>query len=333
MEGEKKVGLLSKFRERAALDELSKNTVDTYVCWLKSFAAFTKKRAGQWGGSDVSAFIHWMHRERYSSASRKQALCAVIYAFKHILHLDPGTLDLPPMPHEKRKLKIIPSREELAAIFAQLHGRDWLMGQILYGSLLRISECCELRVKDIDFGNGKIDVHDGKGAKDRRTWLPASLVAPLQKWIGWRAALHEWDLGQGNGAVEMPGRLARKYPSRTRELGWQFLFPSQKVQPDGARWRTTPESFQKAMRRALAASGVVKDVTPHTLRHAGATHGLRTPGNDIEIIRETLGHTNLETTQIYIHADEAAGVSPLDAAPAPRRLYTLRAAPPLALIS
>lgn len=118
MEGEKQAGLLTKFRERAALDDLSKNTVDTYVCWLKSFAAFTKKRAGQWGGSDVSAFIHWMHRERYSSASRKQALCAVIYAFKHVLHLDPGALDLPPMPHEKRKLKVIPSREELAAIFS-----------------------------------------------------------------------------------------------------------------------------------------------------------------------------------------------------------------------
>ncbi|SRR5581483_1028256 len=327
---EKKAGLLAKFREMAALDELSKNTIDTYTCWLRQFAAYTRKGAASWSGADVSAFIHWMHRERYSSASRKQALCAIIYAFKRVLQIDPGRFDLPPMPHEKKKLKIIPTRSELSTLFTHLRGRDWLMAQLLYGSLLRVSECCMLRVKDIDFENGKIDIHSGKGDKDRKTWLPESLIAPLRKWMEWRAALHQWDLGQGHGCVELPGRLARKYPSRTRELGWQYVFPSQIVQPDGTRWHTTPESFQKSLRKARAAAGIIKDLTPHTLRHAGATHGLRTPGNDIEIIRETLGHTNLETTQIYIHADEAGGVSPLDvgvslARPAlpPRRIYQL----------
>jgi site-specific recombinase XerD len=76
----------------------------------------------------------------------------------------------------------------------------------------------------------------------------------------------------------------------------------------------SPESLQKALRKAVGAAGIVRPVTPHTLRHAFATHAMRA-GNDVTTIQELLGHESLETTMIYLHGDRARGVSPMDAAP------------------
>lgn len=72
----------------------------------------------------------------------------------------------------------------------------------------------------------------------------------------------------------------------------------------------------KQMRAAVKAAGIVKSVTPHTLRHAFATHAMRA-GNDIKTVQNLLGHEDLNTTAIYLHADAARGFSPLDV-PAPK---------------
>ena len=83
------------------------------------------------------------------------------------------------------------------------------------------------------------------------------------------------------------------------------------------RWHATDESVSKQMRAAVRAAGIVKRVTPHTLRHAFATHAIQS-GNDIKTVQELLGHESLETTAIYLHAHAARGVSPLDAPAVPR---------------
>lgn len=301
--------------DKAAVDRaLRKQTIKIYWFWTRKFFAFCGKRSSEtWSGSDWQAFEQWLPTQDYSVSARVQARCTVNFLFRYVLKREVGYLGLPKLKRMKGTTRTIPSRDELDAIFEHLHGRDWLMGMLMYGALLRVGECCQLRVKDFDFANGKIDIFDGKGGKNRKAWLPRSLVEPLKEWIKARAELHAWDLKQGNGCVPMPGRLAVKYPSRSRELGWQYVFPSNDVKEDGCRWHATEKSMQVAVGKARKSAGVLKDVTPHTFRHAGATHGLRTPGNDIEVIRATLGHANLETTQIYIHADDVAGVSPLDA--------------------
>jgi len=293
---------------------LRKRTIKVYWFWTRRFFVFCGKRASvTWNGEDWIGFERSLVTQSYSVSAIGQARCTVNFLFCHVLKRDVGHLGLPKLKRVKGTTRTIPAREELEAIFGHLSGRDWLMCQLMYGSLLRVGECCKLRVKDIDFANGKIDIFDGKGGKNRKAWLPRTLVEPLRQWIEWRAGRHAWDVAQGNGCAPMPGRLAVKYPSRSRELGWQYLFPSKDVKEDGCCWHATEKSIQKAVAKARRDAGVLKDVTPHTFRHAGATHGLRTPGNDIEVIRGCLGHANLETTQIYIHADDVAGVSPLDA--------------------
>lgn len=260
--------------------------------------------------------MHSLSRQGYGRVSRKQALCAVVFVFKHVLKSDLGKLNLPPCPPERRTLKTIPTREELGRIFASLRGQPRLMAAVMYGSGLRVEECCKLRVQDLDFANLTIRVWSGKGDKHRMALMPVALVPALERHLRWREALHECDLSNGAGIVELPGRLAFKYKGADRKFGWQFVFPSTCIR-DQRRWHAVPEGVQKAMRRAVSAAGIHKRITPHTLRHAFATHALRA-GNDIRTVQDLLGHESLETTLIYMHADAACGISPLDLPPPAR---------------
>lgn len=186
------------------------------------------------------------------------------------------------------------------------------MAGLMYGSGLRVlCECCRLRVQDIDLEALTVRVQDGKGAKCRLTVLPVLLVPALRRHLAWRKALHDQDLAAGAGFVELPGRLAQKYPNANRELRWQWLFPSTVLRGQ-YRWHTTDEAIGKQLRASVRASGITKRVTPHTLRHAFATHAMQA-GNDIKTVQDLLGHESLETTMIYLHSDAARGVSPLDA--------------------
>ena len=192
------------------------------------------------------------------------------------------------------------------------------MAELLYGTGMRIQECLTLRLKDVDLSAGTISVRDGKGAKDRTTLLPESLRPKLQHHLLEVAALHKRDLNHGAGLAPLPDALARKYPSASSSLGWQFVFPSAVLRPWGdsgrlARWHVSPATLQGAFRAALKASGILKHASVHTLRHSFATH-LLASGTDIRTIQLLLGHRNLQTTMIYTHVMEVTRrvKSPLD---------------------
>lgn len=309
-------GLIAKFREASSVqtrqrNELCRNTQSTYIFWLRAFWKFiAPKPAGQWSGVDVERFLWFLHEQQYAVKSRKQALCALVYVFKHVLNTDLGQLNLPAMPKEKPRLRIIPSRAEIGRIFAGMTGQTKVMAALMYGAGLRVNECCTLRLKDIDFEARTIRIHSGKGDKDRLCLLPDNLIPALEKHIAWRLALHQCDLSNGAGLVDLPGRLAIKYPSAARSPEWQFLFPSSALRGQ-RRWHTTPEAVQQMLKKAVRAAGILKRVTPHTLRHAYCTHSLRA-GNDAATVQALMGHDDLNTTMIYAHADAARGVSPLD---------------------
>jgi integron integrase len=304
------MSFLETLESAFACADLGKRTREAYRWWLRKFYKFHRKPASQWSGPDVEAWIHHLDANRYSAVSRKQALCAVAFAFKHALKRDMGQLALPAYPIEHHTLRTVPTRDEIAEIFKRLHGQVRLMAGLLYGAGLRVSECCELRVQDIDFAAATIRVHCGKGQRSRLTLLPVLLAPYLQRHIAARTAMHERDVLEGNGLVCLPGRLAQKYRGAPKELRWQYLFPSTAVR-DGHRWHATPESVAKQMRAAVKGAGLIKRITPHTLRHAFATHSLLL-GNDISSVQQLMGHESVETTMIYVHVDTAHGVSPLD---------------------
>jgi integron integrase len=193
------------------------------------------------------------------------------------------------------------------------------MAKLLYGSGLRLNECVQLRIKDLDFGNHQVIVRDGKGGKDRVTMLPDRLLAQLQAHLQWRKQLHEEDLVHGFGSVYLPYALERKFPNAETEWPWQYVFPSRRLVEDQNsglmyRWYMSESTLQKAVREAAQAAGIDKRVGCHTFRHSFATHLLQS-GYDIRTVQELLGHKDVKTTMIYTHVLNRGGLavrSPLD---------------------
>jgi len=91
---------------------------------------------------------------------------------------------------------------------------------------MRKMECLRLRVGDVDFNYGQINVRAGKGNKDRVTLLPGSLATPLRNQLENVKRLHDKDLEEGYGEAELPFALDRKYPGAGLEWKWQYIFPS-----------------------------------------------------------------------------------------------------------
>ena len=218
-----------------------------------------------------------------------------------------------------RHLPVVLTRGEVRRLLSHLPDPHWLIASLLYGSGLRLLEALRLRVKDVSLDQRKLIVRDGKGAKDRVTVLPDSLVQPLRLQLEHVRERHQFAEGHGYAGVELPYALARKYPRAHLELGWQYVFPAAKPSRDprtGA-WRRHhlyEQTVQRQVKEAVRKAGIRQPASCHTLRHCFATHLLES-GSDIRTVQELMGHASVKTTQIYTHVLDrgALGVrSPLD---------------------
>ena len=217
------------------------------------------------------------------------------------------------------RIPTVMSKPEVTRVLSFLNGIYLLIGQLLYGSGMRISECLRLRVKDIDFDQMLIEIHNAKGDKSRFVPLPQQLVEPLRRLVDRRFDLHERDLANGEASVWLPHALDRKSPNAHKELKWQSLFASAKFSRDpktGKRHRhhLHAGTFPVHLKKAVQQSRLSKYATSHTFRHSFATHLLQ-DGTDIRTIQELLGHSDVSTTMIYTHVlarPDVRVVSPLD---------------------
>ena len=271
------------------------------------------------GGPEVEAFLNHLASERHLSASSQtQALNALVFLYDSVLRQPLGEMAGLKRVQRLHRVPVVLAREEVKAILEQMTGVVRLMAELMYGSGLRVNECMTLRVKDIDFLGGVLNVRSGKGGKDRTTLLPERLRAPLKQQLLRVAELHKQDLSHGAGLAPLPSALARKYPSASTSLAWQFVFPSAVLRPWGesgrlARWHASDSTVQRAFRDAMDRAGIHKHASVHTLRHSFATH-LLAAGTDIRTIQLLLGHRSLQTTMIYTHVIEVTRsvASPFD---------------------
>lgn len=314
-------GLLQEVRRQLRVRHYSLRTEQAYLGWIRRFVEHHGRRHPRaLGAKEVQAFLSKLAVEgRVAPSTQNQALSALLFLYRDVLGMQLAWMESVVRAKRNRKLPVVLSRDEVARLLAQLEGRPWLMASLLYGTGMRLLEMLRLRVKDLDFERGEIIVRDGKGAKDRRTVLPQTLVQALRLEVDRARALHAQDVAAGYGAVWLPHALARKYPNAPREFGWQFVFPAlrRSVDPrDDAERRHHVDDgmLGRALKRAAGGAGIDKHVTAHTLRHSFATHLLES-GYDIRTIQELLGHKDVATTQVYTHVlnrGPNAVLSPLD---------------------
>jgi integron integrase len=313
--------LLDQLRDRIRLKHYSLRTEQAYVDWARRYVLFHGRRhPRELGPREVEAFLTHLAVERRCSAStQNQAKSALLFLYKEVLGIELPWLDGIETARRPHRLPVVLTRTEVDAVLAALGGTPSLICRLAYGTGMRIMECLRLRVKDADFARREILVREGKGFRDRVTMLPASLVLPLREHLVRVRELHQRDLAAGFGDVFLPFALARKYPNAGRDWGWQYVFPSARrsIDPRSGierRHHADPKAIQRAMQAAVRAAGIAKPATPHTLRHAFATHLLES-GYDIRTVQELLGHKDVSTTMIYTHVLNRGGrgvVSPLD---------------------
>jgi integron integrase len=314
--------LLDQVRAELRLRHYSARTEAAYVQWIRRFILFHGKRHPlTLDGRHVALFLTHLARDaRVSASTQNQALNALVFLYQHVLRREVEALESFVRAHKPRRLPVVLTPPEVRALLAQLDGAPRLVASLLYGSGLRLLECLELRVKDLDFAQREIRLRQGKGQKDRVTPLPEAVAAPLQGHLERVRVLFEGDLGDGFGGVELPDALARKYPNAGREWGWQWLFPASRRYLDRGlgverRHHLHETAVQRAVKRAVRAAGITKPAGCHTLRHSFATH-LLAGGYDIRTVQELLGHRDVKTTMVYTHVLNRGGRgvrSPLDA--------------------
>lgn len=316
--------VLEAARNALRAKHYSYRTEQTYVDWIGRFLEYLGQGDGgpqvKVDAAGVKSFLTYLAtRRRVAAGTQNQAFSALLFLCREVLRMGDVELETGVRAKEKSRLPVVLSVEETRALLQEMKGTTGLMAEVLYGGGLRVSECCRLRVKDLDFENDLLFVRDGKGGKDRSTLLARSVKDRLKAHLERVKGLHGRDLAAGMGEARLPDALERKYPNAGKEWGWQFVFPSQQlsVDPRGGKVRrhhVSDVALQNGVREAVRKADIAKPVSVHTLRHSFATH-LLLHGVDLRQIQEYLGHSSVETTMIYTHVVRdlrAPARSPLD---------------------
>ena len=275
--------------------------------WVKRFVRFNRMRhPTTLGEKDLSRFLTRLADVHHVSPStQNQALSAILFLYRHVLGRPLGWIEDVTRAKMPRRVPVVLTPHEVSVVLAQLDGMSRLVAILLYGAGLRLLECLQLRVKDIDFGARQIIVRAGKGNKDRVTPLSESAVPLLEKHLRLVRRVHKRDLASGGGAAPLPHNFAAKSPAAPFEWSWQFVFPASRRYADEATGRHTRHHLhetriQRDFKAAVRRARITKRATCHTLRHSFATHLLEA-GYDVRTLQVLLGHKDLATTMIYLH--------------------------------
>ena len=259
----------------------SENTVELYGRSLRSFFRMVDKPWTALSSDDIirynrEVFINEAGRHRYTAHNIFVSAMKLFFKAKQSENLVPKDIK---RPRRRKKLPIVLSEEEVMRIIKCTNNiKHRVLLMLIYSAGLRIGETLKLRLEDIDGQRRVIDIHQGKGKRDRRV--------PLSKKV-----------------LELLREYYRIYRPKS------YLFEGE---VEGRPY--SPKSAQNVLRRAVRRADVKKRVTLHTLRHSYATH-LMERGVGLRYIQEILGHSSPKTTMIYTHVSGKRlrdVVSPLD---------------------
>ncbi len=305
--------ILTRVREAIRTLHYSIKTEEAYVNWIKRFILFNGMRHPEdMGGREISAFLTYLAvKENVSASTQNQALCSLVFLYRHVLKRELPHFDELVWAKKSKKLPVVFNTTEVKCVLGKLNGVYALMGRLLYGSGLRLSECLRLRIKDIDFEYKQITINNAKGDKDRVTMLPESAINPLREQLKYVEQLFDKDIKNGFVSVHLPFALEKKYPNAVRELGWRYVFPAERISTDPRsgikqRHHLHESVLPRMVKKAIRECGIHKQAGCHTFRHSFATHLLEN-GHDIRTVQTLLGHKNVNTTMIYTHVLNKGG--------------------------
>jgi integrase len=206
--------LLDRVRGAVRVRHYSPRTETAYVAWIRRFILFHHKRHPEMmGPPEVNAFLTDLAtRQRVSASTQNQALSALLFLYEAVLGRPLGELGDVVRARRPARLPVVLTRAEVSAGLGGLSGSTALMAALIYGSGLRLLECCQLRVKDVDLERSEVLVRDAKGGRDRVTMLPSSLRTLLARHLAVVRTQHQADLAAGAGSVALPEGLSRKVP-------------------------------------------------------------------------------------------------------------------------
>lgn len=250
-----------QIKQELIVEGYSLKTIKMYLIYIKDFFHFTKKEIKDLTKNDIISFLAYKKEEGCNNATLSLIHASLKYLFKKnkILFL----LEEIKIPKKSKTLPKVLTRDEIKIIFNNTRfGRNRLMLQFMYGSGCRVSEVTKIKVDDLNLKEKTAMIKGGKGDKDR--------IIILSK---------EWIHG------------IKKYLNK-KKIKSEFVFSKKNGKP------LTTDTIQRIVREASKRAGLTKHITPHCFRHSYATHLLET-GTNIRYIQTLLGHSNLNTTQIY----------------------------------
>ena len=284
--------LLDQLRRAIRTLNYSPRTEQAYVQSARQHIRFHRMRhPADMHDRQVIEFLYYLAVERdVSGNTQNQALNALVFLYRRVIAKPLGDVSSSVRARKPHKLPVVLSRSEVKALLIQLRDVHQLIGSLLYGSGLRLLECLQLRVRDIDFNYSCIYIHNGKGAKDRIVALPKQLHQLLASHLHQTRLIHDAGLAAGLGEVYLPPAIARKYVNAAVEWKWQYVFPAKRLSTDPrsnrkGRHHLDVSAFQKMIRRAVVAADIPKQASSHTLRHSFATHVLEN-GMDIRTVQQ-----------------------------------------------
>lgn len=269
--------LMKELEIEMRLRGYSRKTIDAYKLHNEKFLDYIKKPAKSARDTDIKAFmVHLMSEKEYRPSSITTAVSALKFMYDDYLGKDMFRKIRLPKP--EKKLPTVLSKEEVKRLIAApKNAKHRLLIEFLYSSGLRVSECVNLKVNDLDLDDRMGRVIQGKGRKDRNIILSKALIGHIKEYLDNRSSDSEYIFNTPKGHIG-------------------------------------PRQAQKIVSSAAETAGINRRVFCHALRSSFATHLLEA-GTDIRVIQELLGHANLSTTQKYtlVSKDRIRSVeSPLD---------------------
>ena len=305
-------------RRRCAEVKHSPKTGEAYAGVVRRYSRWLLTHPLGSNEERVRAYLNDL-APRAAVSSWKVAVNGLVFFYAQALQTPLGELGEMLRAQRPKRLPVWVTFAEFEALARHLDGALLEIAQLMFGSGLRLHEALRLRVQHLDFETGLILVKGGKGDKDRPTCFPKTLMPSLRERL--RRLQDLWSLDRSNHVpgVWLPEDVGRKFPNYGKDWPWQWVFPARGLSRDKAsgitrRHHLHPDTLAKALKRAAVACGLRKRITAHSLRHGFATQFL-TNGGSVHQLKELLGHTHLETTEIYTHCIPqfaATVVSPLD---------------------